>query len=124
MYAGYALSSIISPNSGMTEIRAAGVIPALVAVLNTSRVRLQCLPWRVTRSACHSHTCACCTIISLTALYVVTCMLIESWIHLHCRSVLALVEANGMMLSCLVLVADAAQQAPDQTQLQTCCVVA
>ena len=40
MYAGYALSSIISPNSGMTEIRAAGVIPALVAVLNTSRVRL------------------------------------------------------------------------------------
>lgn len=37
MYAGYALSSIISPNSGMTEIRAAGVIPALVAVLNTSR---------------------------------------------------------------------------------------
>ena len=38
MYAGYALSSIISPNSGMTEMRAAGVIPALVAVLNTSRV--------------------------------------------------------------------------------------
>ncbi len=41
MYAGYALSSIISPNSGMTEIRAAGVIPALVSVLNTSRVRLR-----------------------------------------------------------------------------------
>ncbi len=38
MYAGYALSSIISPSSGMTEIRAAGVIPALVAVLNTSKV--------------------------------------------------------------------------------------
>lgn len=51
MYAGYALSSIISPNSGMTEIRAAGVIPALVAVLNTSRVRLHCSPWRLTRLA-------------------------------------------------------------------------
>ena len=38
MYAGYALSSIISPSSGMTEIRAAGVIPALVSVLDTSKV--------------------------------------------------------------------------------------
>jgi hypothetical protein len=39
-------------------------------------------------------------------------------------SVLALVEADGMVLSRLVLVADAAQQASDQMQLQSCCVFA
>lgn len=38
MYACYALSSILSTKSGMTEIRAAGVIPALIAVLSTSKV--------------------------------------------------------------------------------------
>ena len=38
MYACYALSSILTTKSGMTEIRAAGVIPALIAVLNTSKV--------------------------------------------------------------------------------------
>lgn len=38
MYAGYALSSIISANTDMTELRTAGAIPALVAVLNTSKV--------------------------------------------------------------------------------------
>jgi hypothetical protein len=122
MYAGYALSSIISPNSGMTEIRAAGVIPALVAVLNTSRVRLHCSPWRVTRLAYHNHTCACCTIISASAL----CGMNACWLDVAficaAASVLALVEADGMVLPRLVLMADAAQQAADQTQLQSCCV--
>ena len=37
-------------------------------------------------------------------------------------AVLALTEADIMVLQILVLVADAAQQAADQTQLQPCCV--
>lgn len=45
MYAGYALSSIISANTDMTELRAAGAIPALVAVLTTSKV---CKPVQAT----------------------------------------------------------------------------
>ncbi|KAL3155148.1 hypothetical protein ABBQ38_011204 [Trebouxia sp. C0009 RCD-2024] len=36
MYACYALSSILSTKSGVTEIRAAGVIPALIHVLNST----------------------------------------------------------------------------------------
>ena len=40
MYACYALSSILSTKSGMTEIRAAGVIPALIVVLSTSKVTI------------------------------------------------------------------------------------
>ena len=38
MYACYALSSILSTKSGMSEIRAAGVIPALIYVLHSSKV--------------------------------------------------------------------------------------
>ena len=38
MYACYALSSILSTKSGVTEIRAAGVIPALIHVLNSTTV--------------------------------------------------------------------------------------
>ena len=38
MYSCYALSSILSTKSGMTEIRAAGVIPALIHVLTSSKV--------------------------------------------------------------------------------------
>lgn len=40
MYACYALSSILSTKSGMSEIRAAGVIPALIYVLHSSKVGL------------------------------------------------------------------------------------
>ena len=38
MYAAYALSSIMTPSQPLADMRAAGVIPALVTVLNTSRV--------------------------------------------------------------------------------------
>ena len=38
MYAAYALSSIMTPTQPLSEMRAAGVIPALIAVLNTSKV--------------------------------------------------------------------------------------
>ena len=38
MYAAYALSSIMSPTSSLTDMRAANTIPALIAVLNTSKV--------------------------------------------------------------------------------------
>lgn len=37
LYAAYALSSIMTPTQPMTEVRAAGVIPALIFVLNNSR---------------------------------------------------------------------------------------
>ena len=37
MYAAYALSSIMTPSQPLTEMRAAGVIPALIAVLNTAK---------------------------------------------------------------------------------------
>lgn len=37
MYAAYALSSIMNPSQPLTEIRAAGVIPALISVLNTAK---------------------------------------------------------------------------------------
>eukprot|EP00891_Asterochloris_glomerata_P003409 jgi/Astpho2/3409/Aster-x0160 len=38
MYAAYALSSIMSPTSSLMDMRAAGAIPALISVLNTSKV--------------------------------------------------------------------------------------
>lgn len=38
MYAAYALSSIMTPSKPLVDMRAAGVIPALITVLNTSRV--------------------------------------------------------------------------------------
>jgi len=38
MYAAYALSSIMTPSQPLAEMRAAGVIPALITVLNTSKV--------------------------------------------------------------------------------------
>lgn len=38
MYACYALSSVLSTKAGVTEIRAAGVIPALIHVLNSTTV--------------------------------------------------------------------------------------
>ena len=38
MYAAYALSSIMTPTQPLVGMRAAGVIPALVTVLTTSRV--------------------------------------------------------------------------------------
>ena len=37
MYAAYALSSIMTPSQPLTELRAAGVIPALISVLNTAK---------------------------------------------------------------------------------------
>lgn len=37
MFAAYALSSIVTPSQPLTEMRAAGVIPALITVLNTSK---------------------------------------------------------------------------------------
>ena len=40
MYAAYALSSIMSPTSSLMDMRAAGAIPALISVLNTSKVNL------------------------------------------------------------------------------------
>lgn len=40
MYGAYALSALMTPQSPVDGLLAAGVIPALVAVLNTSRVRL------------------------------------------------------------------------------------
>ena len=40
MYAAYALSSIMSPTSSLMDMRAAGAIPALISVLNTSKVSL------------------------------------------------------------------------------------
>ena len=39
MYGAYALSAMMTPQSPVDGLLAAGVIPALVAVLNTSRVR-------------------------------------------------------------------------------------
>ena len=38
MYAAYALSSIMTPSQPLADMRAAGVIPALIAVLTTSKV--------------------------------------------------------------------------------------
>jgi hypothetical protein len=38
MYAAYALSSIMTPSQPLAEMRAAGVIPALITVQNTSKV--------------------------------------------------------------------------------------
>lgn len=122
MYAGYALSSIISPNSGMTEIRAAGVIPALVAVLNTSRVRVHCSPWRIIRLATIVVHLLAAPIISSKAFYVVTCMLVQCCIYLHCSICVGLGHVRWHGALCLVLVADAAQQAGHQMQLQSCCV--
>ena len=45
MYAAYALSSIMSPTSSLMDMRAAGAIPALISVLNTSKVGLAALCW-------------------------------------------------------------------------------
>ena len=45
MYAAYALSSIMSPTSSLMDMRAAGAIPALISVLNTSKVSLAALCW-------------------------------------------------------------------------------
>ena len=45
MYAAYALSSIMSPTSSLMDMRAAGAIPALISVLNTSKVSLAALRW-------------------------------------------------------------------------------
>ena len=39
MYAAYALSSVMTPDIDLEGIRTAGVVPALISVLNTSRVR-------------------------------------------------------------------------------------
>ena len=38
MYAAYALSSIMTPSQPLADMRSAGVIPALITVLNTSKV--------------------------------------------------------------------------------------
>ncbi len=46
----------------------------------------------------------------------------ECLLHVGAAAVLALVEADGMVLLHQVLVADAAQQAGHQMQLQLCCV--
>ena len=45
MYAAYALSALMTPNSPVDGLLAAGVMPALVGVLNTSRVRLTRARW-------------------------------------------------------------------------------
>ena len=42
MYAAYALSSVMTPDADLDSMRAAGVVPALIAVLNTSRVSSVC----------------------------------------------------------------------------------
>ena len=38
MYAAYALSSVMTPGADLEGFRAAGSVPALICVLNTSRV--------------------------------------------------------------------------------------
>lgn len=38
MYAAYALSSVMAPDADLESMRSAGVVPALISVLNTSRV--------------------------------------------------------------------------------------
>lgn len=43
MYAAYALSSVMTPDADLLSMQAAGVVPALISLLNTSRVRLPTL---------------------------------------------------------------------------------
>ena len=38
MYAAYALSSVMTPDADLQGMQSAGVVTALIAVLNTSRV--------------------------------------------------------------------------------------
>ena len=43
MYAAYALSALMTPQSPVDSLLAAGLVPALLSVLQTSRVSPDCL---------------------------------------------------------------------------------